>query len=203
MTAAPIHIVFCADRRVVAGLHVAALSLLEQIRGGGTEVHFHVFSDDLTVDDLQLLETTLSASGRPFTVSRHCIDARQFTNLTALNGSFATYYRLLVPEALEVERFLYIDVDIVCDVDVAPLFELDLGEFPVAWVSQGSLTGVGDDLVARQLGGSAAGLYFNAGVMLVNVAAWRSQKVTLAAMSYLQAHPALLPGSVGAQLCFA
>ena len=45
-----------------------------------------------------------------------------------------------------------------------------------------------DHGVAEQLGNCAGEFYFNAGIMLINVAEWRGQEVTGRAMRYIAAH---------------
>lgn len=187
----PLHVVFCSDRRALPGLHVAAFSLLDRIDANAAgEVQFHLFSDDLFDAEVSCLQASLGRAGKAFTLTRHRIDPARFSCFPALNGSFATYYRLLVPQALEVERFLYVDADTMCDVDVSPLRTLDLGDAPVAWVPEAPLSGAVDRYVAEQLGNRADEFYFNAGVMLVNVPVWHSQRVTEDAMQYLSGNPA-------------
>ena len=190
-TTTPFHVVFCVDRRALPGMHVAAFSLLERINANVTGiVQFHLFSDDLSDVETGCLEASLDRTGKAFELIRHRIDPARFAGFPPLNGSFATYYRLLVPQALEVERFLYVDADTLCDVDVAPLRAFDLGDAPLAWVPEAPLSGAVDRHVAGQLGNRHDEFYFNAGVMLVNVPAWRSQRVTEDAMRYLAGNPA-------------
>ena len=105
-----------------------------------------------------------------------------------MNGSWATYYRLAVPQILDVERFLYVDADTLCDVDVSVLNMFDMGNAPAGLVPEAPLAGAMDRFVAGQLGNSPVEPYFNAGVILVNVAEWRRQRVTERAMEYITAH---------------
>ena len=186
----PFHVVFCADRRVIPGLHVAAYSLLDRLDAGSTVPCIHLFSDNITDADLALLETTLARTGKAYILDRRRIDTARFAAFPLLNGSVATYYRLLVAQELEVDRFLYVDADTLCDVDTSHLRTLDLGDSPVAWVPEAPLSGAVDRHVAEQLGNRADESYFNAGVMLVNVPAWLSQRVTEDALQYLGGNPA-------------
>lgn len=182
------NIVFCADRRVLPGLHVAAYSLLERMSPAVPQTHFHVFSDAVNEADMALLHQTLAALKKPFTLERRQVDPALFNGFPPLNGSCAAYYRLVVPQALEVERFLYVDADTLCDVDVSGLNTLDMGMAPAALVPEATLVGAADRVVAKQLGNSPKEPYYNSGVILVNKAEWRRQRVTERAMEYLARH---------------
>jgi lipopolysaccharide biosynthesis glycosyltransferase len=181
-------IVFCADRRVLPGLHVAAYSLLERISPAAGETRFTIFSEVLDEADISLLSRTLKATAKPFTLALQRVAASAFTGFPSLNGSWATYYRLQAAQQMPVERFLYVDADIVCDVDVSELELLDMGGAAVGWVPEAPLAGAVDRAVAEQLGHRPDGFYFNAGVLLVNVAEWRKQTVTERALAYIAAH---------------
>jgi len=182
------NIVFCADRGVLPGLHVAAYSLLARISPMVAQTRFVIFSDALDEADMALLRQTLTALAKPFTLDLRRVDASAFAGFPSLNGSWATYYRLAVPQILEVERFLYVDADTLCDVDVSELNTLDMGTAPAGLVPEASLAGATDRVVAEQLGNSPEEPYYNAGVILVNVKEWRRQKITERAMEYIATH---------------
>src|ERR1041384_5411846 len=181
-------IVFCADRAALPGLHVAAYSLLERMSPGVETTRFSVFSEALDEADIALLRRTLDRLGKAFTLQVQRVDASAFSGFPSLNGSWATYYRLAVPRVLAVERFLYVDADTLCDVDVSGLNTLDLGNSPAGLVPEAALAEAADRFVASQLGNSPVEPYFNAGVMLVNVSEWRRQRVTERAMEYIATH---------------
>ncbi len=182
------NIVFCVDRSVLPGLHVAAYSLLEHISPAVDKTRFFVFSDALDEADLSLLRKTLASLDKPFVLELRRVDATLFTGFPSLNGSWATYYRLATPQVLDVERFLYVDADTLCDVDVSGLNTLDLGKSPAGLVPEAPLAGAMDRFVAEQLGNSPIEPYFNAGIILVNVSEWRRQRVTERAMEYITTH---------------
>ncbi len=181
------NIVFCADRRVLPGLHVAMYSLLNRIGAAVAETRLFLFSDELDGADLALLRQTLSAAGKKYTLDLRRVDAKLFDGFPPLNGSCAAYYRLVVPQALDVGRFLYLDADTLCDVDLSELNELDMLGAPAAFVPEAPLAGAVDRFVAEQLGNSPTEPYYNSGVMLVDVPEWRRQRVTERAMEYIAA----------------
>jgi lipopolysaccharide biosynthesis glycosyltransferase len=179
------HIIFCVDQGVLPGLHVAAYSLLDRMHPAAGDTHFSIFSDALHESDMVLLRRTLTATGKPFALELRRLDPVSLVGFPTLNGNLATYYRLFAAQIMEVDRFLYVDADTLCDVDVSELQSFDLKSAPVAWVPEAPLSQATDRNVAEQLGNDETASYFNAGVMLVNVSEWRRQKVTENAMEYI------------------
>ena len=57
-----LHVIFGADQNVIAGLHVAALSVLLNYTNKERNLHFHVFTDTLTAENLSVLRKTLDAT---------------------------------------------------------------------------------------------------------------------------------------------
>jgi lipopolysaccharide biosynthesis glycosyltransferase len=182
------NIVFCVDRSVLPGLHVAAYSLLAYISPAVAQTRFFVFSDKLDESDRALLHQTLASLKKPFGLELRRVDAALFAGFPPLNDSCAAYYRLVASQVLDMERFLYVDADTLCEVDVSGLNTLDLGKSPAGLVPEAPLAGAVDRFVAGQLGNSPTEPYFNSGVILVNVAEWRRQRVTERAMDYIAAH---------------
>jgi lipopolysaccharide biosynthesis glycosyltransferase len=134
-----------------------------------------------------------------FTVSRHV--------------THATYVRFQLPDLLpDVERLLYLDVDLLVLRRIDELFDSDLSGAPLGACNDFALTiyaaqtglqidptnGVtssGGIEVASYLGdtvGLAAGCerrYFNAGVLLIDLKLWREQAVAKRAVEAALAHP--------------
>jgi lipopolysaccharide biosynthesis glycosyltransferase len=179
------NIVFCADRGVLPGLHVAAYSLLNRISPAAGITQISVFSDAIDESEIALLGKSLAGIEKPFELKLRRVEASVFAGFPSLNGSWATYYRLFAAQCMDVERFLYVDADTLCDVDLSPLNTLDLGRRPAGLVPEAPLASAADRNVATRLGNSPVEPYFNAGIILVNVAEWRRQRVTERAMEYL------------------
>jgi lipopolysaccharide biosynthesis glycosyltransferase len=182
------HIVFCADYGALPGLHVAAYSLLARMGTGGDKPSFHVLSEQLGDGDLALLHETLSSLNRPYDLEIRRIDAAAFAGCRDMHGNRATYHRLLAANVVDVDRFLYVDADMLCDLDVGELAELDLAGRAVGMVPEGELTRCADEELMDLLGPAASGLYFNAGAMLVDVQVWRRNRITERCLDYLAQH---------------
>ena len=75
------NIVFCADRSVLPGLHVAAFSVLKYASPKITEIRYFIFSDSLSDTDLNLLHKTLASLQKPFSLELRRIEASLFNNI--------------------------------------------------------------------------------------------------------------------------
>lgn len=98
-----------------------------------------------------------------------------------------TWFRVLLPELLpDVERVLYLDADALVVDDLGPLWETPMGEHAVAAVAN-----VFEPWHAQrpvELGLPPGVPYFNAGVLLMNLAAWRAQDLGNKLLAYARAH---------------
>jgi lipopolysaccharide biosynthesis glycosyltransferase len=103
--------------------------------------------------------------------------------------SRATYLRLLVPSALpdEIERFVYLDSDLVVERDLVELHNSELAGKPLG-------------AVKSFLGAPRRGPidfskhpYFNAGVLVIDRQKWASHQITQKAIKVISAHPEALP----------
>lgn len=179
------NILFCADLRVLPGLHVAAYSVLEKMSLSVPSVSFHLYSQDLGEADAGLLRRSLADTGREFTLELHHLDVGLLASFPPLHGSLAPYYRLLAIDQMKMDRLLYLDIDTVCDLDVSPLQDLAMGTYPAAWVSEAPMSSAVDRFTADQLGNSPNESYFNSGVILVNVPEWKRQAISQKALEYI------------------
>ena len=97
----------------------------------------------------------------------------------------ATYYRLLLPELLprSVRRVIYLDCDLVVRRDVAELWQCDLGQHSTAAVLEPRAHH------HRDVGLRSETDYFNAGVLLLDLSAWREQHIHRRALEFATKFP--------------
>ena len=88
-----------------------------------------------------------------------------------------TWYRLALPELSDVDRAVYLDSDLIVLDDLRPLFTTELGSSVVAAVTNTLYPGVPFHGVS-ELGLRSERDYFNAGVLLLDLEAWRTRGVT-------------------------
>ena len=90
--------------------------------------------------------------------------------------SKSTYYRLFIPTLYpEIDKALYLDSDIVVLGDIAKLFNTDLGDNLVGAISDQSVGQIQEfqDYAENRIGVDSYNDYFNAGILLMNLAALR------------------------------
>ena len=102
-----------------------------------------------------------------------------------------TYFKLLVPDLLphNVDRAIWLDCDMLVTRDIALLWDVDLNGYPTAAVQDQLVPLVssrGGIARCAELGISTQAKYFNAGVMLMSLSAWRREGVTRKALTYLR-----------------
>lgn len=103
------------------------------------------------------------------------IDKHRFDGLT-VNGRFpvSMYYRFLLPEMLLNEnKVLYLDCDIIVRGSIKEMYNTDLSNYALAAVVGESCD---DIFFANHL--KISSLYFNSGVLLINLDYWRKNNIT-------------------------
>ena len=103
----------------------------------------------------------------------------------------STYFKLFLTDLLPVEvtRAVWLDCDVLVCGDLAELWNTELGGYEAAAVQDQLVPLVssrGGVARHRNLGIAADSKYFNAGVMVIDVAAWRTRHVTTKALDYLK-----------------
>jgi len=86
------------------------------------------------------------------------------------------YYKVLIPYILpdEADKALYIDSDIIIQDDIYNLWLMDVSDVPIAAVYDARVKTAQEGIKNwNELGIDPEAKYFNAGVMLINVAYWR------------------------------
>jgi lipopolysaccharide biosynthesis glycosyltransferase len=177
-------VLFCFDRRYEQHFGVAVTSLLLNNLNQVSRIHIITDRASKTLKPkLDLLEKNYSIE---FCIYE--VETEKFENLRlSSHWSIATYFRLLVTDILPVDldKVLYLDSDLVVDKSLSELFNLDLAEYPLAaWghhvVSNKKRLGLKNDY------------YFNAGVILINLAVWRRDQIAQNAFQFAKEHPEIV-----------
>jgi lipopolysaccharide biosynthesis glycosyltransferase len=94
------------------------------------------------------------------------------------------YMRLFIPYFLpeDIEKVLYLDVDMIVQKDISVLFDNDLNNYVVAAVLDPRIitfdNSWGGVLNYKELGLPGTTKYFNTGLLLMNTVKWRAENVT-------------------------
>lgn len=94
--------------------------------------------------------------------------------------SAATYLRLLIPQVIpnDIEKALYLDVDLIVSGDIAELFSIDISSYAACAVEDAP----NDSFIPEY---AKLSNYFNAGVLLLNLKTLRAQKFTDKALDFI------------------
>jgi lipopolysaccharide biosynthesis glycosyltransferase len=181
-------VLFCVDRRYATAAAVAVASLASNASPeGGLDVW--LLHDGLPQDKLELIRR--AASGCNIRLLEHEVLAEQLALPVRSDYiSAATFGRFLVGHILpdSCERVLYLDCDILILKGLGPLWELDLEGHILAAAVEYTAPTLGSERGlehVRELGLPPLFPYFNAGVLLIDLRAWRQERVGERAARYV------------------
>lgn len=173
-------------------------------------VRLHLLHDDtLSDDDAARFQSLIAAYGQElrlhFLDPAACLPGVDETTTIMRPLTFATLYRLFLPQLVEESRILYMDTDLVADVDLGELWDLDMHGRPVGAVPDPCLCGAAgrkgatskDQWAARVARinlsmGIPMSRYFNAGVLLLDMDAIRRNGDFAAALDLILSNPHLI-----------
>lgn len=118
-----------------------------------------------------------------FVDAESIIEQIKALNIPSYRGSYTTNFRLFFHTFVggEIDRLLYIDCDTLVTGSLAPLLTLDMGDNAVAAVR--------DALTVQYktlLGFSPDDLYFNAGILLIDVPKWKEHEITQKTLDHIK-----------------
>lgn len=171
--AEPIDVLFCADRGYLPHVATAAASVAES--SPGRALRFHL----ITCDAPSEAEEKLRAGLRRYpaaTLAIHRVEGERLDRLFVdRHVTREAYLRFLAPEMLpaEVDRVIYLDVDLVVLDDIAHLRDADLAGKAVGAVPEVDWAEAAPDARAAALGLAPGHRYVNSGVLVIDLARWR------------------------------
>ncbi|MEI9479290.1 MAG: glycosyltransferase family 8 protein, partial [Deltaproteobacteria bacterium] len=151
----------------------------------------HILHDDtLTLVNRERLERIGQAAGKKVRFCQIRLP-KILEDIKAGPFTIGTLYRLLMPEMLAAERVLYLDCDLIADLDIAELWNEPLHDHPLAAVLDTGVKGLDLDHQRRlRRAGLSLDLYFNAGVMILDLARIRrDQDLVSSFLPFLQHFP--------------
>jgi lipopolysaccharide biosynthesis glycosyltransferase len=164
----PISIAFACDNGYAKHVAVVMQSII--VNSAPEDRHeFHVLTMGLTQEsESRLLE--IVTRGRA-TMHVHRLDVKRLTGFPETRHTLNTYLRLLLPEVLpEQEKIIYLDADLIVRGSLSQLWDFPIGNNAIAAAmdSMAILRGTTvEHFKTLQLPESH--LYFNAGVLLLNL----------------------------------
>ena len=176
-----IHVIAATDDRYAQHAGVMAASLFAHKNSSNVQLHVLVPPDFSSRSRLETVPR--NGGGLAFHVLSGAMEVNRLKQRADITS--ATYYRLLMTEVVpsDIERAIYLDCDIIVRDGLSDLWTLDLGSKIV-----GAVIDPGFDRQAL-LGLPSAAPYFNAGVLLIDLAQWRRENIGRQALEFAETNP--------------
>lgn len=173
-----INIVFASDDNYAQHIAVVIASIMAKTK---EEVCFFVINDSISSEKIAKLKNT--AVKLNTTVEFIAVQEAQFKNVY-LSGhvSKAAYFRLALADIMpdDIEKVIYLDVDLLVYDDVKNLWQNDIKKYALAAVPDFGI--MASNRLCRQkkevIGLPKGKEYFNSGVLLINLKKWRQENYT-------------------------
>ena len=156
----------------------------------GKPICFHLACDGLHEEDKARLETFSKLYSHTrielYDVREQLQSIKLFSGTVPERLNRTVFLRILLPELLPetARRLVYLDADMLCVGDLAPLWNANLEERAV-----GALLNPGNLRLSRGLGLSHT-RYLSAGTLVIDLAKWREQKLTQRVLKAYRKHGA-------------
>ncbi|ACK66221.1 glycosyl transferase family 8 [Rippkaea orientalis PCC 8801] len=179
-------VLFCFDKNYEQHFGVAITSLI--LNNTNKIKTIHLVTKDNSKDFLKKIDKLKSKTQAKFFI--YSPDDKDLSNVkVSAHISTAAYYRLLAPELLpqDLKKILYLDSDLVVNSSLENLYNMDISDDILAAYAGGKM---GPGTKKRlQLTGD---FYFNSGVMLINLEAWRTENIGNKCFKFLQENPDMI-----------
>ena len=176
-----IPVVLAADNNYRYPLMVTLLSSLMNAKKNTKYQFIILVSDQFDMESMELINKLLKQYDMPEAVFYNMQDNYRNIEMQIKHISYATFYRLQLPELLkEVEKCIYLDVDVVVKKDLKEFFDTELGDNYIAGVKAAGYYYPEEKKTATisLLEIDKLDQYINAGVLLINLKKMREDKLT-------------------------
>lgn len=165
-----ITVALAANHHYFAGLAATIVSLLRSNRRNHFDVH--IIDGGLSGFQKKFLTRKVTQTASENRIQFHALNAARFAGFKLDYGnSYMTYARILIGSLVNTDRVIYFDCDLIVAADVRPLWEAALGGNIAAACQDPTIPRLKDDYPFDDTCADAP--YFNAGVMVINLDAWR------------------------------
>ncbi|MEJ6981976.1 glycosyltransferase [Pedobacter sp. P351] len=172
------NVAFCINRLGLSGLGVTLLSMIQNC-SAPAELNLYFVCSSLSSDDKNEISDLLQAKG--FAGKHRFIDfypEATFGSLRSFHGDWTAYGILLLSDFILEPQVLYLDADLVVELDVLSLDKFDFKGKALAAVSGGKLkTEYEYDFYINKALLSPDLDSFNSGVVVFNLDEWRLNKL--------------------------
>ncbi len=186
-----VNIVFATDKNYIQHLCAALVSLLENNKD--LSIDIYIISSGMSKKTYRNIKDITDKYNCKV---KHIIVLDEFFASLAITHPYypkGTYYRLLIPELIDVGKILYLDSDIIVNGSIKELYKQDLNNYYVCAVED-----AGFDR-HNKLKMNIQSKYFNSGMMLINLALWKTSGLQKKVIDFIENNPqaVLFPDQCG------
>lgn len=116
-----------------------------------------------------------------------------FAGLPGLLGDITPYVRLRIPELVSAPQALYLDSDLIITVDILELSNIEMDGHVIAAAASGTAGQSFDSRYFSERGFPTDMPYFNSGVLLLDLDAWRERKFGARWRAIIRDRPQSIP----------
>lgn len=181
-----LYFTICIDNNFVMQASVLITSIIETNKNN---IKLFIISDNLNNHSKKILNDIVKNTN--ITLEYLIIDLNKIKSFpigTKNHLSMATYYRLLLPFILPnyVKKILYLDSDMIVLNDLTELYYTDLTKTNCGCV----IDMFNNDInINKRLEYSINAGYFNAGLILINLDAWKRNHISEKAIEFISSNP--------------
>lgn len=168
------HIAYGVDKNFLFG---TGISLVSVLINNTEQFHFHIFTDFIDQDYIEKCKVITDKFKTQITI--YLINSDIFNQLpVSAIWPKAMYFRLAIFDILSdiSNKLLYLDADIICKGSLSEFFNTNLSDYYAAVVAD--LDPVQNKVESRLEIAGMKGKYFNSGVILTNLQAWKENSLT-------------------------
>jgi lipopolysaccharide biosynthesis glycosyltransferase len=159
---------------------VVMASIFERTRSA---VLVHILHDDtLSSDNRAMLAETADIFGQKVefhdvspSVGKFGDPALRMVRKSTTTITVGALFRLMIPELVAADKVIYLDTDIVVNLDIKQLWDIPLGDFPIAGVIEDTCRKFSPAWLSMRLLGCDPNEYLNSGVLVMNLRSIRSK----------------------------
>lgn len=151
------------------------------------KLNFHIVSDDLSIKNQEQLINCVRKYKQ--NIRFYSIDSSIFSNFPISHHiKIAAYFRIMLPYIIPegINKILYLDCDLIVRGNLGTIWEEEITNYAVGAVPNMSFH---DIRIYNRLGYDMKKGYFNSGILLINLAYWRSHDITTQTLNYIRDFP--------------
>lgn len=172
----PLNVLYQTNEYYAVVTGVSMVSLMENNRDLDA-INFYVLDDEISESSREKMRQACAEYGRSVTFldTKHILQKLKDMNVVPFRETYTTYFKLIALNEIDAPggRILQLDGDTIINASLRPLLEMDISEYVCAAVYECT-----QNEYKEMIGIPADQLYYNCGVLWVNLENWRGERCT-------------------------